>query len=133
FTRLDRLVRLILKDPRSLSGHDLNEAAQRAGRKMALGPSSGLVDEAIDRLSPWLAGPFGERLRDAKSIERSVEWSLAWPADVANATVFHGRADFVIQEHSGEWMVVNVCLAEANAARERARVLLAARALTARV
>lgn len=130
--RLDGLVRMILRDPKSLSASELPALARRAARSLSPTANWRLVNEAVEQLTPWLEGQLGDELRKAKAVERGLEWSLEWPADVGTPTVFHGRYDIAFQDSLGEWRIVNVCQAAAPKPRERLRLLLSARAAVAR-
>ncbi len=124
--RLDRLVRTILADPKSFQPGQLTACAGRAGRCQApLAPPS-LVSEALNRLRPWLEGPFGRELAAATAIERGLAWTVAWPPDSAAPTIFQGRIDLLARERSGAWRLVLVSDATSSEARERLRLVLSA-------
>jgi ATP-dependent helicase/nuclease subunit A len=129
--RLDRLVRTILADPKSSQPGQLAAVAERAARRQApLAPPS-LVSEALDRLRPWLEGPFGRDLAAATAIERGLAWTVAWPPDSADPTIFQGRIDLLARKGPGAWWLVLVSDATSSEAWERLRLVLSAHAAAA--
>jgi hypothetical protein len=143
--RLDRLIRLILADPRCVNVDELPRIARRAGRRIFPLAHPDMVNEAAALLGPWLSGPLAHDLSAARAVERHVPWTITWPqleqgssaSDTpaieggAHVTVFQGTADLAIQNDQGAWRVVNFHLAESPANREDLRVLLSAHALEA--
>jgi ATP-dependent helicase/nuclease subunit A len=143
-SRHERLVRSILADSNAWRDQAamLDEVARRAARRQSPTASPALAAEVADVLRPWLAGPLGERLGRSSVVHRGVEWTLSWPHNPeyrgpgvgdtnpgnAHSTVFQGRADFIVNEDSGEWTVVNFSPAGASGAVERLRLLLSVRA-----
>ncbi|MGE5756753.1 MAG: UvrD-helicase domain-containing protein, partial [Planctomycetaceae bacterium] len=89
--RLDRLVRSILADPKCFRSGQLSAIASRSARRQDPLAPAGLEAEALDRLRPWLEGAFGCALAAATQIERDLAWTVAWPPDSADLTVFQGR------------------------------------------
>ncbi len=129
--RLDRLVRSILADPKCFQSGQLPVIASRAARRQDPLAPAGLVAEALDRLRPWLEGAFGRALADATEIERDLAWTVAWPPDSADPTVFQGRIDLLAQDRHGSWQLVLVSNTTAPDARERLRLVLSAHAAAA--
>jgi ATP-dependent helicase/nuclease subunit A len=129
--RLDRLVRTILADPKSFQPGQLIAIAERAARRQAPLAPPILVSEAVDRLRPWLEGPFGRELAAATTIERSLGWTVAWPPDSADPTIFQGRIDLLARERPGTWRLVLVSDATSPEAWERLRLVLSAYAASA--
>jgi hypothetical protein len=129
--RLDRLVRAILAHPRASGPKDWRKAAARAARRLDPMAPDRLIDEAIDRLGPWLDGPVGRELAEATTVERSVGWTVAWPPEGPEGTVFRGAIDLVCRDREGAARVVVFGSPAASGPRERLRLLLSARAADA--
>ncbi len=129
--RLDRLIRAILAHPRAFDPKGWRKVAARVARRHDPLAPRRLIDEAIDRLVPWLDGPVGRELAGAASVERSVSWTLAWPPEGPDATVFRGAIDLACRDREGVARVVVVGPPAAPGPRERLRLLLSARAADA--
>jgi ATP-dependent helicase/nuclease subunit A len=129
--QLDKLIRLIIGDPRSADLAELSPIARRAGRRVCPPAHPRTIDEAIALLRPWLEGRIGDDLRAAQTIERNLEWTISWPPDDEEPTVFHGRIDLAVQNEQGTWRIINFHLADAPANTEPLRLLLSARVLEA--
>jgi ATP-dependent helicase/nuclease subunit A len=129
--RLDGLIGAILAHPRAIGPKDWRKAAARAARRHDPMAPRRLIDEAIDRLGPWLDGAVGRELAVAASVERSVGWTVAWPPEGPGATVFRGAIDLVCRDREGSARVVVFGPVAAPEPRERLRLLLSARAADA--
>jgi ATP-dependent helicase/nuclease subunit A len=129
--RLDRLVRAILDDPSTFPAKDWRHAAAKAAQRLDPLAPRRLIDQAIARLEPWLDGPIGRELAAASSIERSLPWTLAWPPDGGNSTIFQGRIDLVFRDSKRFAQVLCFSDSTASEPRERLRLLLSARAADA--
>jgi ATP-dependent helicase/nuclease subunit A len=130
--RVDRLVRAILADPRALDARELPDVARRAALRVTPAAHPGLVADAVERLLPWLDGPLVRQLRDASEVERAIDWTIAWPPDQRDATVFQGRLDLLYQNREGEWGVIQFSDALVPEPWERLRLRLSAHAATVR-
>ena len=64
------------------------------------------VDEAIAYLEPWIGGRIGQDVAGSESAERGVAWTISWPPDAADATVFRGMADLVAKDRQGDLQVI---------------------------
>ncbi len=129
--RLDRLLRAILADPRAWSLKDLARvAAQVARRYDPMAPPRRLA-EAIECLKPWIRGRIGQGLAGSDATGHRVAWTIAWPPDSADATVFRGVIDLVMKDPQGDLQVLVFSIAGASEPRERLRLLLSARAAEA--
>ncbi|MBV8232271.1 MAG: UvrD-helicase domain-containing protein, partial [Planctomycetaceae bacterium] len=126
--RLDRLVRAILAESRAWNPRALARAATQAARwHDPLAPTS-RVDEAIACLKPWIGGRIGQDVAGSEATERGVAWTITWPPDAVDSTVFRGVADLVTKDRQGELQVLLFSIAGASESRERLRLLLSARA-----
>jgi hypothetical protein len=70
-------------------------------------------------------------LAEASAIERSLSWTIGWPREAPDRTVFQGTLDFLACDRNGDWRIVVIALAEALAAGERLRLLIGSRAAAA--
>ena len=70
--RLDRLTRTILADPRALEPGRLPKIAEKAARLQDPVAPDRIVDEAFDRLSPWVRTPLAREVAGAKEVRRLV-------------------------------------------------------------
>jgi ATP-dependent helicase/nuclease subunit A len=122
--RLDRLVRTILADPKLFQPGQLPAIAARAARRQDPLATPSLVAEAIDRLRPWLEGPFGRELAASTAIERDLDWTVAWPPDSSHPTVYEGGIDLLARDREGSWRLILVSDASSSEAHERVRLLL---------
>jgi ATP-dependent helicase/nuclease subunit A len=125
--RLDRLIRTILADSRSLEPGRLDAIARRAARLQDPVSPSNLVAEAVDRLSAWVRSPLAREIRKAGEVRRSFPWAIARPIQ-DEPIVFQGRGDFLYCRTEGDVCLVMVGDPAASEPRERLRSLLAARA-----
>ena len=126
-SRLDRLIRTILADPRSLEPGRLDAIARWAARLQDTVSPSGLVAEAVDRLSAWVRSTLAREIRKSVEVRRSFAWVLAWPRE-NEPTVFQGRGDFFYRRPDGDRCLVMIGDSSASEPRERLRLLLSARA-----
>jgi ATP-dependent helicase/nuclease subunit A len=126
--RLDALVRAILADPDACNRERLAACAHRAARLQAPAASAQLVAEAIDVLSTWLDTPLAREIGDAAEIHRAVPWTIAWPVDSPEPTVYEGQIDFLFRDSAGDWCLAAMSDAAVSETRERLRILLSARA-----
>jgi ATP-dependent helicase/nuclease subunit A len=131
--RLDRLIRTILADPRSLAPKELPRVAAEAARRQYPAAPTSLIAGALDRLRPWLDGMLGRTLASAIEIERGLAWTIAWPpgAPEPKRTVYQGTVDLLVRDPRGDWTSVVVAVAEAAYRDERLRLLLGSRAAAA--
>ena len=124
--RIDRVIRGVLADPRGLDPTaDLTKSVIRR-----LDP---LISEALrsgvaERLRIWADGDVSRRLVQVKTLERAVSWSVTWPRDEAQSTVFLGRTEYSAMGADETCEIVNVCAVESPESLERLRLLLSARA-----
>ncbi len=125
--RLDHLIRTILADPRSLEVGRLEAIAHRAARLQNPVSPRHLVDEAIDRLSPWLRSPLAREIRKASEVRRSFPWVIS-RASQDEPTVFQGRGDFLFRQPDGDFCLVILSDPAASGTRERLRLLLSVQA-----
>ena len=123
--RVDRLIRAILSDPRAFRPKGLEAVALAAARAEAPAASRRIRDEAIARLEPWLAGPLARGLAKASEVVRALPWTVAWPAEAIDATVYRGTLDFAFRDPRGGWHLLALDLAGASEAPGRLRLLLA--------
>jgi ATP-dependent helicase/nuclease subunit A len=125
--RLDRLIRTILVDPRSLEPKLMEPIAIRAARMQDPVSPQSLIEMAIDRLTAWARTPEAREISRSSSVRRSFEWVIGWP-EVERSTDFRGRGDFLFRLSSGGDGLV--CLSDPGASedRERLRLLLSAEA-----
>jgi hypothetical protein len=129
--RLDRLIRAILADPRAFHPKEVARVAKQAARRQQPAAHGGLIEEALDRLRPWLEGPFGRMLAEAEVLERGLPWTVNWPPEAPDRTVFQGAVDFLFRDRRGELCAVVLGLTEAPAPRQRLRLLLGSHAVQA--
>ena len=132
-SRLDRLIRSILADPRALlGGRDaLAEAARIAAPRQEPLAHHDLVSEAVALLGRVVEGRIGAGLARAPAVERGMAWTMVWPPDSSDSTVWRGRTEFFARDDAGTWRAVVFSLPGANEAVERLRLLLSARAADA--
>jgi len=128
--RRDRLIRAILADPRDLTVRSLPDAARRAGRKQVPAAYPALIEQAVERLRPWVDGALSRILARAQKVESGRAWTVAWPPDSRDPTVFHGRIDLLFQEHEGAWGIVQFSDVAVPEPSERLRTLLSGHAAT---
>jgi ATP-dependent helicase/nuclease subunit A len=129
--RLDRLIRTILADPRSLAPKELPRVAAEAARRQHPAAPTSLIAGALDRLRPWLDGMLGRTLASATEIERGLAWTIAWPPEAPERTVYQGTVDLLVRDQWGDWTSIVVAVAEAAYRDERLRLLLGSRAAAA--
>jgi ATP-dependent helicase/nuclease subunit A len=129
--RLDRLIRAILADPRAFHPKEVARVAKQAARRQQPAAHGGLIAEALDRLRPWLEGPFGRMLAEAEVLERGLTWTVNWPPEAPDRTVFQGTVDFLFRDRRGGLCAVVLGLTEAPAPRQRLRLLLGSHAAQA--
>ena len=125
--RLDRLVRAILAESRAWNLRDLARVATQAARRHDPMAPPSRVDEAIACLKPWIGGRIGQDVAGSESAERGVAWTISWPPDAVDATVFRGVADLVAKDRQGDLQVILFSIAGASESRERLRLLLSTR------
>ena len=125
-SRVDRLVRAVLADPRVLEFGPLGAAIDREGRRQSPAASRRVRAEARARLDAWLASPLARRVAAAAEVIHDLPWSVAWPPEAEDATVYLGRVDLAFREESGVWHVIALADPEADVANERLRVALSA-------
>jgi hypothetical protein len=106
----------------------LAEAVRRAARRQVPRAPSDLEEEVVRCLGGGLVGRIMECLAGWSKLERGVEWSVSWPSAGGDATVVHGRAEFLVRDGDGVWSVVTVSPPGATPALERLRWVLSARA-----
>lgn len=131
--RLDRLIHALLADPRLLVVRDKARAVAQAARGQQPAAPARLVAAAMDRLRPWIdvERGFGRAMAEASAIDRGIPWMIGWPPQAPDRTVFQGKIDLLYRDRQDDWNAVVVSLDEAPLPRERLRLLLGARALTA--
>ncbi len=129
-SRLDRLIRSILADPRAFEPGRLEAIAGRAARLQDPVAPKGLLDEAVDRLSAWFRSPLAREIRKASEVRRAFPWTIPRPVG-ADPVVFRGLCDFWFRQPDGEGCLVHFGDVAAPEPRERLRVLLSARAVEA--
>ena len=98
-----------------------------------LGKSRWPTTTSCPRPSPCSVGSKAGSARAlrAPAIERGMAWTLLWPPDSAESTVWRGRTEFLARDDAGTWRAVVFSLPGANEAVERLRLLLSARAADA--
>jgi ATP-dependent helicase/nuclease subunit A len=130
--RLDRLTRIALADPGFLRAKDYAKFAARVvGRHDPLLPSR-ILSRLIARLEAWSRGPLDHVLAGSTVVERDLEWTMAWPPDSPDATIFHGTIDLLFRDPTGAAQIVNVrAPGESSVGRERLRLLLSLHAADA--
>jgi hypothetical protein len=128
--RLDRLIRTMLADPRSLEPGRVASIAVRASRTQDPVSPSSLVREAIERVSNWARSPLARKIARAKEVRRSFRWAIRWP-DIGESTLFQGQGDYLFRRATGE--LVLVILSDPTAADERERLRLHLSAWAARL
>jgi ATP-dependent helicase/nuclease subunit A len=123
--RLDRLIRTILADPRSLDPKLIEVIALRASRLQDPVSPRSLIDLAVERLSDWARSPEARQIARSSLVRRAFEWMVAWP-ESGRSTVFRGRADFLFRRAGDAYGLA--CLSDPGASedRERLRVMLSA-------
>jgi hypothetical protein len=129
--RRDRLIRTIVNDPGVSAGKDWQTRAARLARRADPLASDRLVDEAIAWLLPWIDGRIGRTMAGMDRLERSIAWTLAWPPDTTDGTVFEGRIDLLGRAPGGDATLLIFSDPTAHEPRERLRALLSARAANA--
>jgi ATP-dependent helicase/nuclease subunit A len=127
--RLDRLIRTILLDPRSLEPARIGSIAARAARLQDPVSPSGLVAEAVDRLTRWARLPLAREIARSREVRRSFPWAISWPSR-GESTLFQGRGDVAYRQPTGELCLAILSDPSASEALERLRLLLSARAAT---
>jgi hypothetical protein len=126
-SRLDRLIRTILADPRALDPDRIASIAARSARLQDPVTPANLVAEAVERLANWARLPLAREIHKTATVSRSFPWRIAWPPE-GQATLFEGRGDFVYRRPDGEPCLVILSDQAASEPRERLRLLLSARA-----
>ena len=125
--RLDRLVRAILRDPRSLEPARIASIAARAARVQDPVSPSSLIREAVERLAAWVRSPLAREIAGSGEFHRSIPFAVPWPRG-GPSTLFQGRGDFAYRLPSGDLGLVLLGDPSACEARERLRLILSARA-----
>jgi ATP-dependent helicase/nuclease subunit A len=125
--RVDRLIRAILADPRGLDPAALPEVAARAARAQSPMAPRTILDQALERLGPWLTSALAREIACAHERRGALPWSLAWPEGVSEPTILLGRIDFLFRGRRGAWQLVAIAGEDAMGPRERLRLLLSAR------
>jgi hypothetical protein len=126
--RIDRLIRSILADPRALKPGGPSAVAERAARQQDPAAPPSIVRAALERLTPWLEGPMARSIMRAAEVRRAIPWTIAFPIEHPEPTVFQGQIDFAFRARGGRWQLANLASAEAKATGERLRLLLSAHA-----
>jgi hypothetical protein len=126
--RLDRLIRALIADKGLLRGEPLAQACARIGARQAPAASYALMGEATAWLTPWLKTPVFQELRDAlrsrRSIERNLEWSVAWPLEGNPVTLLRGCCEAIYRDPEGRWRPVIVTTFPREVMSERLRLML---------
>ena len=123
--RLDRLIRTILADPRTLDPKRLEAVAARAARLQDPVAPDRLVDEAIARVEAWARSPLGREVGRAGDVLRAVPWAVRRTVE-GESILFRGRSEFLYARGPGKSGLVILSDPTALATRERLRLLLAA-------
>lgn len=126
-TRLDRLTRLALTHPEDRRSRDLAKLASRIARRHDPLLPRRILDALIARLKAWSRGPLADLLAGSV-VESDREWTLAWPPEGPDATVFHGHIDLLCRGRRGHAQVVSFCASRESTCRERLRLLLSLQA-----
>ena len=129
--RLDRLIRTILADPRSLDPGRVVSVAAKASRTQDPVSPRTLIREAIDRVSAWARSPLAREIARASEAHRAFPWSISWP-QCGREILFQGRGDFLYRGSTGELVLVILSHPEAPEVRERLRLFFSARAAQAK-
>jgi ATP-dependent helicase/nuclease subunit A len=124
-SRLDRLIRSILSDPRAFEPNQLGRVAGRSAFLQDPVSPPGLVAEAIGRLSTWFRTPVAREVARSVDVRRGFTWSID-DLPGAESTVFQGRADLLYRDPSGDRILVILSDPDAMASGERLRLLLSA-------
>ena len=127
-SRLDGLIRAILRDPRWLRGESIEPIATRAAARQVPAANPSLVREAIRRIDPlWDSAAFRAlRAAQAGSVRYDFAFTMVHPSDgVPSAlTVFHGSCDMLFRDREGQWQAIVVADARACRARQQLRLQL---------
>ena len=123
--RLDRLIRAILADPRSLDPGRVSSIAGRAARTQEPVSPSGLVREAIERVSTWARSPIAREIAKSVEVHRAFRWSSRWPSG-GESTSFQGVGDFLYRKPAGGLALVILSDPTAADVREGLRLHLSA-------
>ena len=123
--RLDRLLRSIVADPRSLDPFTLPRVAARAARLQNPVAPPALVDEAL----AWLAAPewraaIGEAGRSSYVV-RGFPWSIAVDFE-GRPIVLSGAGDYAFDNPDGGMTLIHASGPAADPVRERLRLLVSA-------
>ncbi|SIN98089.1 ATP-dependent helicase/nuclease subunit A [Singulisphaera sp. GP187] len=129
--RLDRLTRIALADPRWPRAKNLATfAARLVGRHDPMLPSRHF-DQLVGRLDAWSHGPIAQALAATKVVSQDLDWTIAWPPEGMEATIFHGKIDLLFRDQAGATQIVNVRSPGGSVARTRLHLLLSLHAADA--
>ena len=123
--RLDRLIRVMLADPRSLEPGRIASIAERAARTQDPVSPTSLVREAVERVSTWARSPLSREIARASEVHRSYRWMIRWPG-LGESTLFQGVGDYLYRRSPGELVLVILSDPTAAELRERLRLHLSA-------
>jgi ATP-dependent helicase/nuclease subunit A len=126
--RLDRLIRSALAAPDALRPDRLEACVLHAARLQAPAVSGPTVERTLEWLGVWIEAPLARQIAAAAEVHRAVPWTLAWPPDATEPTVFEGCIDFLFRDDQNRWTLVALACPAVCESRERLRVLLSAQA-----
>jgi ATP-dependent helicase/nuclease subunit A len=122
-SRLDRLIRTILADPRALEPSRLAMIAARASRIQDPVAPDRLIQQAIERIEAWSRSVLGREVARATEVHRAFPWVIRRPVE-GDSSLFQGRGDFLYRRPTGELGLVILSDPAASDLRERLRLLL---------
>ena len=125
-TTTHQLVRRVLDHSPVLDPSELEQAIANTCRAIAGWPSSRDSAQALAKLRPWFAHPLAQRISQARERKSSQEFSIAWPFDDPDPTVFRGRFDMAVRDSADDWTLVQFVVDKTSIDRERVNLLLGA-------
>ncbi len=131
--RIDRLLRAVIADPDALNSDRVEAVIEQAALAQHPVAQRSVMNATIERWKSWLATDPARRLARASEVIRDLPWTLAWPIDDPNPTVYSGRMDFLYRDAQEGWNLIALAVDGAPQARERLRLLLSAHAASERV
>lgn len=124
-SRVDRLTRIALVDPGLRHAKVLTKFASRlVGRHDPMLPAR-RFDQLIDRLEAWVRGPVAEALEEADVEQQDLDWTVPWPPNSRDATIFHGKLDILFRDPTGAAQIVQTRAPSESTARDRLSHILA--------
>ncbi|WP_406700582.1 UvrD-helicase domain-containing protein [Singulisphaera sp. Ch08] len=122
--RLDRLTRIALADPGLPRARELAKFATQIIRHHDPMLPSRLLVQLLGRLKAWSRGPIASALAGAVLLHQDLDWTIAWPPNTTDPTIFHGKIDLLFRDQTGGLQIVNIRSPGEAVARDRLQLRL---------